>query len=148
MRSAPPVIIPVGRFVWGWAMGWGLALLTALLLLGAWRVSGTPSDGAAAAVVIFGVLCAWSWRLARQDALPPGELDWDGQGWHYHGGSGDSAAVRVRVVWDLGPAMLVGVESEAGAGLWPGRRYTWLAACGLPGRWHAWRCAVFGRDIL
>ena len=51
MRSAPPVLVPVGRFLWGARIHWALALSSALVLgtvsFAALAVGGPPGGAAA-----------------------------------------------------------------------------------------------------
>ena len=146
MRSAPPVLVPVGRFVWGPRVALGLALLSALVFWLAWRASSASIVQGAIGMVTWGTVCLLSWRLSVQDMLPAGDLVWDGEAWCFAPQTGVTVPVNVHVLWDLGPAMLVGLDAVQGAG-WGGR-FTWLSARQMPGVWHGWRCAVYGRDIL
>ncbi len=158
MRNAPPVQVPVGRFVWGRRLPLVLALASAALLLGAWQASARDRDLLVGGMVLW-LLCALgSWRLLAQDILPPGELAWDGQDWCFRWSEGGARGVdpleiqvQVHVIWDLGSAMLVRVRtcSPGPQDLpWRGQGYTVLSAARMPALWHGCRCAVHGHDIL
>lgn len=146
MRSAPPVLVPVGRFVWAQRLALIGAVATAALLALAWRASAASSTLAGCAMMLWLAACLLAWRWHQRDWLAPGSLAWDGEGWHFQPHDGHPMAVQVRVLWDLGSCMLLGVQAPQGG--WQGSRCAWLHAADMPERWHGWRCAVYGRDIL
>lgn len=148
MHNAPPVAVPVGRFVWGHRIVLILALSSALVC-GPAALRGWQS-GSLVSCVLIGI--AWlmaaggSWWAFRREFLAPGELSWDGADWWYrvHGGSAQQVSVRLR--WDAGKTMLLGLRATESAGHLD--RYIWLQARQAPQQWHALRCAVHGRDTL
>lgn len=157
MHSAPPVLVPVGRFVWGHGVTAALAGLVALAMGWVWQASGASALQGVAGGLLCLLAAALSWHWAKQEALPAGTLSWDGGDWtyapHETQGTNDALAVTVRVLWDAGPAMLVAVRTQAAGGAvqfsgWRGQRFAWMHATHMAGQWHAWRCAVYADDIL
>lgn len=149
MRSAPPVLVPVGRFVWGFRLPWVLAVGSGLLL---W-LTGHASAPSPRHILIGGL--AWlaclsaAWYSLPREMLPPGLLGWDGEGWQWQQPGAQAMAVDVQVVSDVGSAMLIRVSSSAAdSAPWTRHRFCWLSAAQMPALWHGWRCAVHGRDIL
>ena len=72
MRSAPPVLVPVGRFVWGHRTALVLAVGTALACgVLAWLYKLTLVQQSTMAVVWL-LAAALSWGLARREYLAPG----------------------------------------------------------------------------
>ena len=146
MRNAPPVLVPVGRFVWGGRIALMLALLTALV----WLVLAGMQAVSAGRMALLGLVCLLSAGLSclawQREQLLPGELAWDGEGWWYSTPGGASLAVRVTLNWDAGRAMLLSVQAREADG-WHAQ-HLWLQARSLPLQWHALRCAVYGRDTL
>ncbi len=140
MHSAPPVFVPVGRFLWGSRLplaAAGLAMLLTGLL--AWH-SGLAPDRLLVLLGAFALTALCVWRLAPRERLPEGELGWDGQAWWFRATGGEPQAVWVRLSWDAGQAMLLRVSDIPRRGLLD--RYTWLQAGELPLQWHGLRCAV------
>ena len=148
MHSAPPVLVPVGRFVWGERLAWWLALGTALggvlTVVAGWQ---SAHAGRMVWIVIAWALAAVvGWWALRSEFLPPGELSWDGEAWWYRVNGDRAQAVRLALRWDAGRAMLLGLRLDR-----PGlcmERYIWVAASQQALRWHALRCAVHARDTL
>ena len=140
MPSAPPVHVPVGRFAGGYRLLMLLALL-AILLIGflAWH-SGLALQGLLALWLTWLLVVLLVWRVAPLEVLPEGELGWDGEAWWFRGNGGAPELVHVRLRWDAGRAMLLGVSAEQPK--WPFERYTWLQASEMPLQWHGLRCAV------
>ena len=156
MRSAPPVLVSVGRFAWGHALTAALATVVAMSLGWVWMVSQASAAQGVAWALLWGLIAAGSGWCALHETLPAGDLVWDGETWHYspdgRSGADLTVPVGVRVLWDAGPAMLVAVGCQAsgvlGPSHWRGQRFAWFAAAQMPGKWHAWRCAVYAEDIL
>ena len=146
MRSAPPVLVPVGRFVWGHRIALVLCVCTALACSGvAWLYNVTLVQQWTMAVVWL-LAAALSWGLVRRESLDPGSLQWDGEAWWFQPQVGMQVPVRVTVGWDVGSAMLLGVRMPQPCGRIV--RYTWLQATQVPAQWHALRCAVYACDTL
>jgi hypothetical protein len=143
MHSAPPVLVPVGRFVWGWRLVILLAACSAIVLLGVWRTS--PEQGVVW-LGLWAVSCLAAAVLVKRDSLPPGNLRWDGSDWFFAPNEGATIAVSVMALWDAGSGMLVAVHAPDGH--WRGGRCTWVNERQLPAHWHAWRCAIHARKIL
>jgi hypothetical protein len=159
MRSAPPVLVPVGRFVWGHALTLALAFIVALPLGYVWYSAGASLTQGSLWLLLWGLGGLVSWWLGLREVLPSGTLAWDGEGWHHASPalSGKVHAplpipVTVHVLWDAGALMLVGVhvqgKSCAHDGRWNGQRFAFLRATDMPGQWHALRCAVYANDIF
>ncbi len=147
MRSAPPVLVPVGRFVWVGRLAVLLALFSGAWLGLAWLVSGATAVQGAWWLGIWLVAGLIAFKQAFRDALPSGVLDWDGETWAFAVADGMAVPARVHVLWDVGSAMLIGVMVSQGP--WRGQRFAWLSAASFPQQWHGWRCAVHaGSDIL
>ena len=146
MRSAPPVHVPVGRFVWGPRISVGLALSTALLctLAAGWQGGGGKAHlPVAISWLASAVWAGWAWSRER---LPAGELSWDGEAWCYRvQGSQQPEPVAVELVWDAGQAMLLRLSLQ---GSEHRDAHVWLRARQMPLLWHGLRCAVHDRDTL
>lgn len=143
MRSAPHVVFPVGRFVWGGRIVLALAVLAlsgpAFMMVanGGWRpwVIGM--------VCLMALASSWSWW--RGEVLRAGHLSWDGQSWYLLDAvQGQDVAVGVMLCWDAGPGLLLKI-SEGSRSM---ARYAWLQGRDQPQQWHALRCAVHARDTL
>ncbi len=146
MHSAPPVLVPVGRFVWGRRAAvlavWLAAAVSGLL---AWW-SGLAASGLLALLGAWLLVLALVWRLAPLEALPAGELSWDGEAWWFRGSGSVPERVHLQVGWDAGRAMLLRLSARRDG--WQLDRYTWLQASQLPLQWHGLRCAVHASDTL
>ncbi|MFM7001534.1 MAG: hypothetical protein ACKOXU_10810 [Limnohabitans sp.] len=145
MHNAPPVVFPVGRFIWGPRLALAMAALVSCALL-CWLV-WTPSS---ASLCVWAV-CIWlvalsgtAWWLPRE-FLQEGELAWDGEAWH---GSSPVAAedpVHLSLTLDGGHFMLVSLRSMAQPGPGAEVRHAWVRRADMPSRWHGFRCAVYSR---
>lgn len=146
MRSAPPVLVPVGRFLWGPRISAVLALVVALLcaLVVSGQGGAVPVHSLTALVwVASTAFAAWAWSRER---LPEGELSWDGEAWWYQVPAGPQQPVAVELVWDAGQAMLLCLRSTATCP--QGLHHVWLQARQMRSAWHGLRCAVHGGDSL
>jgi hypothetical protein len=144
MHNAPPVVYPVGRFVWGaWISGVIAAVGAAALWV--WQVLALPDSlhiGAAWAVwsaSLFGAVLSWP-----TEGAGPGCLVWTGEVWLWQDASGAETPVHVQVVLDAGRFMAL---SCAGAqkGVCVGQRvqFALLRRASMPSFWHGFRCAVY-----
>lgn len=148
MRNAPPVAVPVGRFVWGARIAACLALITLIaLLVWLWQTGAGVGH-------VLGLLLSWAvlaglsaWAVRRQ-AWPHGQLRWDGQSWWFQAEGVVSAwPVVVRAVWDGGLAICLRLQvGEQGVRQQMG--YACLCAQDMPSAWHGLRCAVYQGDTL
>ncbi len=144
MHNAPPVVFPVGRFVWGrWIMG-GLALTGMAGLLAASHFQGARfSMGALFAVaVLWLVLCAAAWRVARMEHWKTGALAWTGEVWLWRDPLHVAWEIKLKVVWDSGAAMGLMLTPQ-GSQRTLLRRFVWVSQSDLPVMWHGFRCAVY-----
>ncbi len=145
MRSAPPVLVPVGRFVWNPRVAAGLALVSGLVcwLAGWWY--GITTLRAAALGAVWGMSVGVAWLVLRRETLPPGELAWDGQSWWYRENLGVATPVTLALQWDAGRAMLLQLNFCQTDRL---ARCAWLQASQMPAQWHGLRCAVHAGHSL
>ena len=145
MRSAPPVLVPVGRFVWGPRVVAGLALATGLACGWAAWWQGITMARAAAVAATWGGCAVVAWWVMRSESLPAGELAWDGQSWWFRESQGLARPVEVALQWDAGRAMLLRLRFGPTDRL---SRHAWLQASQMPMLWHGLRCAVHAGDTL
>ena len=146
MRSAPPVLVPVGRFLWGPRISVVLALVVALLCALAVSGQGGAVQVHALTALVWLVstaIAVWAWSRER---LPQGELSWDGEAWWYQVPAEPQQAVAVELVWDAGQAMLLCLRLTTNRP--QGLHHVWLQARQMRLAWHGLRCAVHGRDTL
>ena len=146
MRNAPPVLVPVGRFVWERHIALVLAAGSGLVLLLSGFSSGVTALQGVACLGLWLMALGLSWRWTDPDRQPAGLLSWDGQAWSFETTGAAPVSVQVRVVWDAGSALLLHLRSHR-----PGRPlhgHAWLAARAVPAQWHGLRCAVFARQTF
>lgn len=149
MRSAPPVFVPVGRFVMGWAIAAGLALLS-VCAGGVWLWHMEVWHQADSLMLMWLLLSAACAILLRRESWPSGRLGWDGEVWRFELGrqGGPAVAVHVVRVWDGGRRLclrLKPVDSDEG---YARAGFVWLRALDMPGQWHSLRCALAASDTL
>jgi hypothetical protein len=143
MHNAPPVVFPVGRFVWGRRVVWVLALCGASGL-GFWQ---THAD-------VFGFKWAWAaWGLSvaaalfatTKDILTAGSLVWTGEVWLWRDAKGGEVETQLRVLLDVGSALVL-VLLPVDAPWHLSHRFAWVHGCDAPQMWHGMRCAVYSRS--
>ena len=146
MHNAPPVVFPVGRFVWGQRWLAGLALLGMLADL-CWFFWAGPPAWLLVGVLLSWVLCiALAFALWRHERLEAGHLIWSGGDWLWRAHGQAERPVAVTLVWDASHAMLLAVAEPQAARLPPRlTRYAWLTQQEMPTAWHGFRCAVCAR---
>lgn len=148
MHNAPPVVAPVGRFVWGRLIF--AALMLAAVLAGLhWLQAALPS---ADRVLISGVMTVLAWLLAwrswTQELLTCGQLVWSGEDWCWRSEAQDDTPVQVDCVLDWGGGMLLSLTRMEGPGsAWPRARFASLTRQQIPRVWHGFRCAVYSRPV-
>ena len=145
MHNAPPVVFPVGRFVWGPRLALCLASAALAVLLGWLMWTQAPASQAVWTVAAWAVaaLCT-AWWLPRE-FLQAGELAWDGEVWHGPLPPGGDGPVHVTLTLDGGHFMLVSLRS-IGYPAWPNwTRHALVRSADMPSRWHGFRCAVYSR---
>ncbi|PVE41632.1 hypothetical protein H663_016185 [Limnohabitans planktonicus II-D5] len=147
MHNAPPVVYPVGRFVWSW----GLGLLWAFggaLGLSQWQL--------ASSVTLITVISAWLvWSLClmlaalcwRRERLNSGQLVWSGEQWLWRDVKGVETAQALKPLLDVGDAMVVCIR-PSGATFGQASHMVWLHRQSMPHDWHGFRCAVYSRPPL
>lgn len=143
MRNAPPVVYPVGRFVWAdrvWLVLAVLAVSGPVLLMdgyGGWRGWTLGS------ICLITLVLSLGWR--RIEVLRAGQLSWDGQSWYLlDSGQTRDIAVQVLLCWDSGTGLLLKVSARHQRVA----RYVWLNRLDRPQQWHGLRCAVHADDTL
>lgn len=149
MHNAPPVVYPVGRFVWGRLLFVAVGVLSAVGLL-SWQVQ-TQATGPMlwAAWMLWGVCAGFAALWAPRQALMGGRLGWNGEAWFWQtdADSADQAqAVAVAVGVDIGQGLLLWVNPLDEQGHAQARLLcAWLQAGAMPSKWHGFRCAVYSR---
>lgn len=148
MRSAPPVVYPVGRFVWRRPAAFGLLVLLSVWIWQPWQAE-RPRDG----LLLWGSValqCLLLWRLGWLIRSPIREIrhvQWDGEHWHCETASGQWLPAFLEVHADLQRClwMVVNVGSSSGS---EGAQRFWICAraSAKPGAWHGFRCAVYFRS--
>jgi hypothetical protein len=148
MHNAPPVVYPVGRFVWGSWMVAGLALAGWLALVFWWGMGspGWAQTGLAGlAWLVSVVVTVMDWP---QERSPQGCLVWSGEDWSWRAPSGTEMPVRVQVLWDAG--RLIGLAYTGLHALDSTARRSQFAVVSqamMPSSWHGFRCAVYSRPV-
>jgi hypothetical protein len=145
MHNAPPVVFPVGRFVWGPRLGLLLAAVVACVLA-VWLVWAEVSASRLAWTVglwMAAALCSLWW--GRQEYLQEGELVWDGEAWHGPHLEGADEPIHLTLTFDGGHFMLVSWRSAAQAGRLVRTQHALIRRADMPSRWHGFRCAVYSR---
>jgi hypothetical protein len=149
MHNAPPVVYPVGRFVWGRVALLAVCGLSAVGML-SWQ-----SQTLAAGPTLWGAWCLWgvcalsAAHWAPRQALKGGRLGWSGEAWFWQVNA-DSAEqarpVAVSLGLDTGQGLLLWVRTVDEQGRAQGQlRSAWLDAGAMPSKWHGIRCAVYSR---
>jgi hypothetical protein len=146
MHNAPPVVYPVGRFVWGTWLIAGLAIL-GCAGLAFWQLMTDPS--------LWQTVWAWTLALASglgafaygpQEESPSGSLVWQGEGWLWRPQAGAEWPVRVQVLLDGGRFIGLVYAPHDASGVQPGpARFAVLHQATMPSFWHGFRCAVYSR---
>ena len=146
MHNAPPVVYPVGRFVWAACLVTGFALAGALGLV-YWQtmtLHGWPQICIAWLVwcgSVVGAALRW-----HQEWSPQGLLVWSGEGWFLRDEAGAENPVFVRVLLDVQRFMVLAYAGRESGGLREWRtQYAVLHQASMPSFWHGFRCAVYSR---
>lgn len=136
-HHAPPVFVPVGRFVEARAIT-GLAALGVGALLG----SAAQPLGAWGLGLWLGAAGLSDW-LTRRQCAPPGQLQWTGRHWLWRPAADPErpVPVQLQVVADGGSVVLLRWRALA-----PARStavFALLRASAMPLPWHGFRCALY-----
>ena len=140
MHNAPPVVFPVGRFVWGrWVM-LALALLGGIGLM--WHPHFPVFNLQPWALSGWGLLLLAAIWATRVDHWQTGTLVWTGEVWLWRDPQDHEWEVGLQVVWDTGSAMGLALSPQRTYRV-PLKRFVWLSQDDLPVLWHGFRCAVY-----
>ena len=149
MHNAPPVVYPVGRFVWGRLLFVAVCVFSAVGLF-SWQWQTLTTGPKLWAAWLFWAICAgFAAFWAPRQTLTGGRLGWSGEAWFWqaHADSGEqSQAVAVSVGLDTGQGLLLWLQPLNEEGRAQGRLLcAWLQARAMPSKWHGFRCAVYSR---
>jgi hypothetical protein len=149
MHNAPPVVYPVGRFVFGRFLLAALCVLSAVGII-SWQMQSLAMGPKLWAAWFFWSLCAViSGLWAPRQTLTGGHLGWSGESWFWQAEEnpdGHLLGVTVSVSLDTGQGLLLWVQALDEQGKARGRlKYAWLEAGAMPSKWHGFRCAVYSR---
>jgi len=148
MHNAPPVIYPVGRFVWGRCFVAVLALVGAVGLL-CWQVmSGAVGLTTLAAWALWILSTALAFWLESKESSVSGHLVWQGDAWYWQDGLLQEHTVQLNLLFDGGQIMLLSYWAAEGLGRerpWP--QFAILRNTDMPLSWHGFRCAVYSRPL-
>jgi hypothetical protein len=140
MHNAPPVVFPVGRFVWGrWVM-LALAFLGGIGLL--WHPLFPVLNVHPWALSAWGLLLLAALWATRVDHWQNGTLVWTGELWLWRDPQEHEWEVSLQVVLDTGSSMGLAL-TPLRTGPISMKRFVWLSQGDLPVLWHGFRCAVY-----
>jgi hypothetical protein len=140
MHNAPPVVFPVGRFVWGrWVM-LALALLGGVGLL--WHPHFPVLQVHPWALSAWGLLLLAALWATRADHWQTGSLVWTGELWLWRDPQDHEWEVSLQVVLDTGSALGLALTPQR-SGVISLKRFVWFSQGDLPVLWHGFRCAVY-----
>lgn len=141
-KTAPPVVYPITQprhLPW---LGVSLTLVMTLPLLAWYRVGGMPEAGFPVGVTLLWLVLSVTTCV---HALRPqqGDLEWDGQAWHWHRVGGPSRR------FDQSPAVLLDTQWLMGlrwqVSIWTRPTWLWVWRKAAPADWLALRRALFQR---
>lgn len=148
MHNAPPVVYPVGRFVWGrrWATC-ALALLSAVAMGASFVLSGATLAGLFWQAATWLVIAGLSAGVLSREFLGCGALAWDGESWHGLDTAMPPGPLQMALTFDGGHFMLVALKASPAEGRVRLSRHAFLCRGDMPSRWHGFRCAVYSRRM-
>ena len=148
MHNAPPVIYPVGRFVWC-SCGVGALALTGAVGLMCWHVmSGAVGLMVWIAWALWAVSSTLALWLESRESSAPGHLVWRGDGWCWQDQYLQEHPVQLSLLLDGGRTLWVSYRVAQGlekSSAWP--QFTIVAQTDMPLAWHGFRCAVYSRPL-
>ena len=149
MHNAPPVVYPVGRFVFGRLWLAALCVLSAVGII-SWHMQSLATGPKLwAAWLLWGLCAVAAWHGVPRQSLTGGHLGWSGESWFWQSdehADGHLLGVAVSVSLDTGQGLLLWVQPLDEQGLARGRlQCAWLEAGAMPSKWHGFRCAVYSR---
>jgi hypothetical protein len=148
MHNAPPVIYPVGRFVWGIPCIAVLALTGAVGLLCWQATSGAEGLTVWGAWAVWAVSSTLALSLEARESSAQGHLGWCGDGWSWRDGHMQERVVRLSLLLDGGRYMWVSyrmADAFETHNAWP--RIAIVRQTDMPLAWHGFRCAVYSRPL-
>ena len=149
MHNAPPVVFPVGRFVWGHVVLFSMAMYGAVGLL-MWQVQAQVSSSLWWGAWFFWCVCvvAALWWAPRQ-ILSGGHLCWSGESWFWQASDGQQQGLEVTVCVDWDARLWLAVQRLDESGK-PNdiTAYVWVQERAMPSKWHGFRCAVYSRPTV
>lgn len=145
MYNAPPVVYPVGRFVWGPYLACALGGLSMCVLGWSFWQSGASVHSLFWQVAACLVLVAGCGSLLSKEFLQQGELAWDGESWQRVGTTATEGPIQLALTFDGGHFMLVSMRSGGRHDRRGLRLHACLRRVDMPSRWHGFRCAVYSR---
>lgn len=149
MHNAPPVVYPVGRFVWGRWLLMGLCILSAVGIV-YWQMKSLANGPQVWVAWFFWCTCTLSAALwAPNQTLTGGHLGWNGESWFWRPNGdaiGQSQSVAVSLGLDTGQGLLLWLQPLDEQDRPCGRLFSaWIEEGAMPSKWHGIRCAVYSR---
>ena len=148
MYNAPPVVFPVGRFLWG-RVAWLGTVLVLVSAGGLWAWSHLAQISTEQSIAAWSLWCICGVGAAvggSRQTLSDGRLFWNGQTWSWLPQSGQERSLQLTVGLDLGDGLLLFLRLDKGSGQGFGHRVcVWVSKAAMPSNWHGFRCAVYSR---
>ncbi len=148
-HNAPPVVYPVGRFVWGRVVFVFVTVCSASGLV-LWQTEAATRPYGFAAWILWVACSLGTAVLAPRQTLTHGELVWTGEAWVWqfrgHDQRFQEQKVHLEKGFDTGSGLLLWIKLMDAQGI--GRsslRGAWFYEAQLPSKWHGFRCAVYSR---
>lgn len=148
MRSAPPVVYPVGRFLWRRPAAFGFLVLLSAWIWQPWLPNRTL-DG----LMLWGSLalqCLLVGRLGwwiRSPAREIRQLRWDGSQWFCETTANDELPVVLEVHADFQRCVWLSVKRGVASTAEGAQRWSvCVRASDKPAVWHGFRCALYCRQ--
>jgi hypothetical protein len=148
-HNAPPVVYPVGRFVWGRVAFVFVTVCSALGLV-VWQTESEASRVWFVAWILWVACSLGTAVLGPRQTLTHGELVWTGEAWFWLCRGEDQRFQEQKVLlekgFDTGSGLLLWVKLVDAQGVGQScLRGAWFCEAQLPSKWHGFRCAVYSR---
>lgn len=144
MNNAPPVVFPVGRFLWSPRILLVLSLASATGVIFLQRQTDGGNNIWIWAVwggCVLSAVFAWS-----SERRTEGRLVWGGETWWWHDSSGRESEIQIQVLLDVGSALWVSFQTIPAPSALK-TRFVWMDSREMPASWHGFRCAVYSRTL-